>query len=82
MSANDILSVLGVVFDILLIGLFVGLRPAWNHVGARQPAVQVDVAAALGAERFGGLMGRLAADRALLCCPRAGSARFGRLSWH
>lgn len=79
---NPRLSVHGVVFDILLIRVFVGVRPAWNDVGAGQPAVQVDVAAALGAERFRGIIRRLAADRALLRGPLAGDGRFGRISWH
>src|SRR5687768_8796376 len=70
-------TVHGVVFDILLIGVLVGLGTARNDVGAGQPAVQVDVAAALGAERFGGIIRRLAADRALPGGPLAGSALFG-----
>lgn len=36
---------------------------AGNDIGALQPAVQIDVAAARGAERTGGLHLRLAADR-------------------
>src|SRR5450432_1307440 len=42
----------GVVFDILLIRVLIRFRPARNDVGVRQPAVQVDVAAALGAKRL------------------------------
>ena len=82
LPANAILSVHGVVFDILLIGLFVGFRAARDDIGAGQPAVQVDVATALGAERFGGLHRRLAADRALLGSRLAGSGLFRWLSWH
>src|SRR3984957_7578639 len=74
----------GVVFDILLIRVLVRVRPARNDIGARQPAVQVDVAAALGTEWARGLGRRLAADRARLwlggSLARAGG--FGRISWH
>src|SRR3954452_16190709 len=48
-------------------GLFLSVClviPAGNDIGAFQPAVQIDVAAARGAERAGGLGLRLAADRA------------------
>src|SRR6185437_2107872 len=54
------------------IGVFVIVLGGGNGVGIRQPAVQVDITAALGTERPRGLGGRLAADRARL--GRAGAA--------
>src|SRR5712671_7686250 len=50
-----------------LIGVFVIVLGGRNGVGIRQPAVQIDIPAALGTERTRGLGGRLAADRARLC---------------
>ena len=76
----------GVVFGILLIRVLVRFRPAGDDIRARQPAVQVDVAAALGTEGVRGRGRGLAADRARFCRSLAGPfrracARF-RLSWH
>ena len=53
-----------------------------NGVGIRQPAVQIDIPAALGAEGARGLAGRLAADRARFCDPLAGTGMSWCLSWH
>ena len=66
----------------ILIGVFVFVLAARDRIGIRQPAVQVDIPAALRTEWLGSVGGRLAADRAWLC---AGLARAGigwRLSWH
>jgi len=69
-----------------LIGVFVGLGSAGDDVGAGQPAVQIDVAAAVGTERFCRLGRGPAADRASLCgrLARAGgrAGLFWCLSWH
>src|ERR1700730_1433298 len=68
--------------DIRLSRVFVVVPGGGDAIGIRQPAVQVDVAAALGAKRLRGLGGRLAADRALPGRLLAGGGIFGRLSWH
>src|ERR1700755_1227020 len=65
-----------------LFGVFIGFRLAGYHVGAGQPAVEVDVAAAFGTERLGVLDRRFPADRAFSGACLAGSAVFGRLSRH
>ena len=62
--------------------VFVVILGGGNAIGIRQPAVQIDIAAALGTERLRGLGGRLAADRARLCGSLAGPGIFWRLSWH
>src|ERR1700682_1919745 len=72
----------GVVFDILLFRVFVVVAGGGNNVGTRQPAVEVDVPAALGTERLRGRGGRLAADRALLVRWLGGAGARWRLSWH
>src|ERR1700684_3232725 len=74
----------GVVFDILLFRVLVRVVAAGHDVGAGQPAVQVDVAAALGTERARGRGGGLAADRARFCLGRslAPARGFFRFTWH
>ena len=64
-------------------GLFlVLLLRARDHIGTGKPAVQVDIPAAWRAERQRWLLGRLAADRALLrLAARAGPA-CGFNRWH
>ena len=62
------------------IGVFIVVLGGGNGVGIRQPAVEVDVAAAFGTKRPRGLGGRLAADRARLRL--AGAGLVSRLSWH
>src|SRR6266566_5760262 len=72
-----------------LLGVFIVVLGGGNGIGIRQPAVQIDVPAALGAERTRRLGGRLAADRArfwgalsgFLPLSPAGRGT-GRLSWH
>ena len=49
------------------IRVFVIVLGGGNTVRIRQPAVQINIAAALGTKRTRGLGGRLAADRARLC---------------
>ncbi len=69
-----------------LIRVFVVVLGGRNSIGIRQPAIQVDIPAALGAERSRGLGSRLATDRAGLCRPLrlslAGFDLIWRLSWH
>ncbi len=52
-----------------------------NHVGTREPAVQVDIPAARGAERPRVLGGRLAADRAGLGLSPPGDRHGFRVRW-
>src|SRR4051812_25409489 len=65
----------------LLVTLVFSLRPR-NDVGTREPAVEVDVLAAPGAERRMGLDRRLAANRTRLAgvVPRCGVRRLRRHS--
>ena len=77
-----------------LFGVFGVGGAAGDDVGAGEPAVQIDVAAAFGAEREDGGVGRLAADRAGfwrrlvpagLFGPAGGfrpAGGLGWLSWH
>src|ERR1700754_624733 len=58
--------------DMRSIRVFVVVPGGGNLGGIRQPPVQIDIPAALGAKRLRGLGGGFAADRARLCGP----------SWH
>jgi hypothetical protein len=63
-AATDHRTAASEVIEYRLSGVLVGVRFARNGVGAGQPAVQVDVATAVGTKRLGSLGRRLAADRA------------------
>src|SRR3982075_4565616 len=65
-----------------LFRVFVVVLGGGNNVGTRQPAVQIDIPAALGTKRCRGLGSGLAADRALPGRALAGAGIFWRLSWH
>ena len=65
----------------LIVGFLIVLA-AGDRVGIRQPAVQVDLPAALRTEGPGGLNGRFAADRARPGAALAGTGLGWRLSWH
>jgi hypothetical protein len=57
----------------LFFSAFLVVFGARDNIGAGKPAVQVDVAAAPGAERADRFLRRLAADRAGPRLPRAGT---------